>query len=129
VDEVEGLTVKGITFDGADKADTLIQIHGKCLDLKLENLILSRFKNSGIRVTSAAGIEGHPINFNRLEIHPRGADQFCIQFEMDSPKGAKNSWINLSDCKSTNKGNLQVNPTARDFVENCEPAELFKGSK
>jgi serine/threonine protein kinase len=126
VDNVEGLTVKGIKFDGANKAESLIQLRGRCRDLKLEDLTLTNFKSSGIHVTSAEGTETQPIVFNRLVINHRADSQFGVVFDLDPQLVPKhlNRWFKLTECKSAS-GKLQFKPAA-GVVEHCEPAELFK---
>ncbi len=126
VDNVEGLAVKNLKFDGENRAGTLIQVRGKCPDLKLQDLTLMQFTNCGLRVTSAEGTEHRPIHFTRLEINHRGRGaQLDMLFDLDLPADGTrpNQFFHISECKSAN-GQLVVN--GRDTLRNVQPADFAK---
>jgi hypothetical protein len=126
VDAVQGLVVREINFDGGKKADTLIQLRGKCPGLTLQDLKLTNFNHCGVRVTNAEGVEGRPVQFTRLEVNPREAGQTGILFDLDS-QGTKrpNRWFRVIDCKSGN-GKVRASASPPEALEKFEPADLFK---
>jgi hypothetical protein len=126
VESVEGVVVKGIHFDGNDKAETLIQLRGKCPGLLLQDLELTTFTNCGIRVTNAEGTQEEPIVFLRLKITHRGLAQKGILFDLDPLVSVKrpNKWFKVSECKSAN-GKL-VHNAGPTVLENVQPPEFLK---
>ena len=126
VDGVEGVIIRGIKFDGGNKIETLIQLHGKCPGLTLQDLSLTNFKSNGIRSTSTEGAADRPIVFNKLNIVPRGPAQTGLLFDLDPPpaKPRPNQWFRLLDCKSGNAP-LNASVSTPNAVEHIEPTDLF----
>jgi hypothetical protein len=58
---VSGVTIKNITFDGANKADALILLFAKNPGLRLQNLRLQNFVKQGILVANCEGTEDRKI--------------------------------------------------------------------
>jgi hypothetical protein len=125
VDSAEGLKIINVNFDGNKKADTLIQIRGKCPGLTLQNLALSRFKYYGIRMFNAEGTEQQPILFKGLTITEVEPSQSGIRFDLDQSdsRHRPNSWIRISDSKSAH-GKLKVTASP-GAVANLEPADIL----
>jgi hypothetical protein len=63
VANAEGLQLRGITLDGGGRADTLINIFGRCPGTKFERLQLKGFLKQAVYVTNAEGDANNPIRF------------------------------------------------------------------
>jgi serine/threonine protein kinase len=96
----ENVQVRGITFDGARSADILIQLFGRCDGLKLEDLTLRDFKNTGILVTNCEGSVERPVLLSGLKIssqEPKACGLwFTIRPSIETIQ--HNSYINVRDC-------------------------------
>jgi hypothetical protein len=63
---VEGLTLKGFTFDGEDRAETLLGVAGSCPGLKLEDVEFTRFKQQAVTLAGCSGEHDRPVTFHRV---------------------------------------------------------------
>jgi hypothetical protein len=66
LEDVEGLRLKGFTFDGGDRARTLISLTGECPGLVLEDLQLTGFTRKAIQMANCTGTEQQPVLLTRL---------------------------------------------------------------
>jgi hypothetical protein len=63
---VEDFQIRGITLDGDNRTDTLIQMYGRCPGARLEDLRLKGFTRSGILVNNCEGSPERRAVFDRL---------------------------------------------------------------
>ncbi len=65
---VEGVRIRNIEFDGANKADVGLLVSGFCPGLTLDHATISNCKSAGIRIYNAAGDAGHAIVIDRVRV-------------------------------------------------------------
>jgi serine/threonine protein kinase len=70
IDDVEGLRLKGITFDAAGQVPTAMTIVGRCPGLLLEDVHVQGFSNTGITLLTCTGTDlgAGAITFRRLSM-------------------------------------------------------------
>jgi serine/threonine protein kinase len=102
LENVEGLTIKGITFDGGNRADDIIVLSGHCAGLTLRDLTLQGFKQYACQIINCAGEPDKPvtlIDLTLMSTSPQKAQapfHFAIQSQIANPK--KNDNIKIQNC-------------------------------
>ncbi len=125
-ENVEGVVIRNIKFNGRNKVDTLVQLRGRCPGLTLENLTLTDFKQAGVRVTSAEGMEARPILFTGLKMtHDDSKNGILFDVFAEGGVTRLNRWFKVTNCKSNN-GKLKALASPSTAVANFDPADLFK---
>ncbi len=76
-----GFQLRGITLDGATKAESLVVLYGKSPGATLEKLQLRNFTKNGIVVSNSEGSVEAPITFSELTIKTAAAGQVGVRFE------------------------------------------------
>jgi hypothetical protein len=102
LENVEGLTIKGITFDGGNRADDIIVLTGHCAGLTLKDLTLQGFKQYACQIINCARQPDKPVSLIDLTLMstlPQKAQapfHFAIQSQIANPK--KNDCIKIQNC-------------------------------
>jgi hypothetical protein len=103
VSRAEGFRIKGFTFDGEDKVETLINLFHHCPAMALEDLTLKRFNKYGVWVTNCEGdesIERHVL-LTRLLFVSSKPDQTALFFSINErikDTIPTNKFIVIRDC-------------------------------
>ncbi len=101
--DVEDVTIKGFTFDGkgdSGPADNLIQLIGKCRNVKLENLKLRNYIDSGMRFTNCMATKERPVRVNGVEFHDDRKVPLLFEVRASIPSTPGNENIVIDDdCK------------------------------
>jgi hypothetical protein len=66
--DVEGLKLRGFTFDGDNRCKSLIRLGGKCPGTTLEDVTLQGFSGNGLVVMNCEGEEGRPVTITNLKV-------------------------------------------------------------
>jgi hypothetical protein len=66
VQNVEGLTIQHLVLDGGDRANEVVRLHGNCPGLKLDDLKIKGFKQSGVLITNCGGTPEKPVSLLHL---------------------------------------------------------------
>jgi eukaryotic-like serine/threonine-protein kinase len=77
---VRGLQIHGFTLDGEGKMEELVLLTGSCPGLTLQDLRLTRFKTSGIRIINCAGTADQPVTLSGLWLQPEAPCESGIAF-------------------------------------------------
>jgi serine/threonine protein kinase len=96
---VEGLQIRGITFDGSKNADVLIQLYGRCPDLKIEDVKLRDFKLTGILVSNCGGDKDRPMLFSNVKISNQEPKTVGVWFHVNTSiqQIPENSYMTFRD--------------------------------
>jgi serine/threonine protein kinase len=106
VNSAEGLTLKGITLDGGDRARTLVNLYGKSPGLALRDLKLKNYRKYGVHVTNCEGTAERYVELTGLTVAAE-RDQVGVYFDiLPSMKNdvPVNSHILIRGCKFTGSG-------------------------
>jgi serine/threonine protein kinase len=106
VNGAEGLTLKGITLDGGDRARTLVNLYGRSPGLALQDLKLKNFRKYGVHVTNCEGSAEKYVELTGLTVAAEGG-QVGVFFDiLPSLKNdvAVNNHFRIHDCKFTGSG-------------------------
>ncbi|MFL5243192.1 MAG: protein kinase domain-containing protein [Gemmataceae bacterium] len=102
LENAEGLTIKGLTFDGGNRAEDIIVLTGRCAGLTLKDVTLQGFKEYACSIVNCAGEADKPvslIDLTLLSSLPQKAKapiHFTIQPQITNPK--KNEHIKIQNC-------------------------------
>jgi hypothetical protein len=102
LENVEGLTIKGLTFDGGNRAEDIIVLTGRCAGLTLKDVTLQGFKEYACSIVNCAGEADKPvslIDLTLLSSLPQKAKapiHFTIQPQFAYSK--KNEHIKIQNC-------------------------------
>jgi eukaryotic-like serine/threonine-protein kinase len=66
--EVEGLRIRNLEFDGANRAEVGLQLSGSCPGATIEGVTIRNVKGAAIRVQNAIGEASRPILLDRVRI-------------------------------------------------------------
>jgi eukaryotic-like serine/threonine-protein kinase len=128
----EGLVIKGITFDGDNRAKTLLNLYGNSPGLTLKNLHFKNFKTYGIHVTNCEGSPDRYIDMNGLTFETKFADQICLYFDiLEHSKGPIpfDRYFRIHDCRFSGPGtNGKLSSSARvQYMEVQKDLEQLDG--
>jgi hypothetical protein len=75
IQKVENCHIRGIQFDGENKAAALIQVYGQCPGLTLEELQLKNYNQFGLYITNVQGTPDDPVRLHDISLAtpPRNA--------------------------------------------------------
>ncbi|HXG10002.1 MAG TPA: protein kinase [Gemmataceae bacterium] len=112
---LEGFTLKGITFDGEQRVQDAVLLTGHCPGLTLEDVSAQGCKRSGLMICNCMGASGRPVSVVRLKaVTARdGEAAVAIQLNPDVRDPAINQYITFRDCRheGPSKAPLKFNPT------------------
>jgi serine/threonine protein kinase len=137
LNNVEGLRLRGFTFDGQDRASNLISIWGTCPGSKLEDLHLLGFTGSALLVLNCQGRPDRPVSFLRLWITAKQPESTSVILDAKTNLDPDvNQFLSFSDCRfeGTCKAAIRVDgPVAEvDFKRNrffkCTDGLLCRGT-
>jgi hypothetical protein len=96
---VEGLRLKGFTFDGEDRCTNTVQIIGQCPGTELQNLTISGFTGSGLVIMNCEGESSRPLLINRVQvIGSDKAKRAGLEFALEpADRMPKNRFIQFTD--------------------------------
>jgi serine/threonine protein kinase len=117
--DVEGLRLKGFTFDGQDRAGNLITIWGRCPGSKLEDLHLRGFTSSGLMVLNCSGESGRPVSFRRVWTTAKVPESTALILEARNSFVPKiDQYLSFSDCRFEGacKAAVRVDGPVADIV-------------
>jgi hypothetical protein len=88
---IEGLMVKGFTFDGGGRLDDLVVLFGQCPGVTLEDVHFQGFMRSAVKVTHCTGTADRPVTMTGLRVitanKAEAALLFNFQENIISPRG------------------------------------------
>jgi serine/threonine protein kinase len=92
LNNVTGLKLRNVVFEGQNKAEDLLRITGSCEDVTLESLVL-RFSRVGCRFSGTGGSAARPLRFQA--VHCVATQEFgsCLLF--DAPAGRDNRHVHV----------------------------------
>jgi serine/threonine protein kinase len=101
LNNVEGLRFKGITFDGDGHVGYAIALSMRCPDVKLENITVQGFTQSGILLMNCAGDTSKPVLLQQLRLVTDKPVESGMSFEVNpSITGLTfNQSIKVKDCR------------------------------
>ena len=82
VSNVPGLKLRGITLDGANKAEALISIYGRCQGTQLEKLQLKNATKFGIIFVNCEGTADSPVRLTDVTITTNKPIESAIRFDL-----------------------------------------------
>jgi hypothetical protein len=135
VHKAEGVHVKGITLDGENRVDILVNLYHRCPGTRFEDMKLMGFRKYGFWVTNAEGGKepDRRIQFNRLEIVTSQPEQAAFFFSIarnvrDTPP--KNQYFSLSDCKFEGPGAKvkTPDPATLDHIDLPAGVQIVQGN-
>jgi serine/threonine protein kinase len=109
VNSAEGLTLRGITFDGGGRAKTLVNLFGKSPGLAMEDLRLTNFRRYGVHVTNCEGSAEKNVKLADLRFTTSDREQVGLYFEvLEKVRTAVpvNSHFRIRGCKCSGGGAL-----------------------
>jgi eukaryotic-like serine/threonine-protein kinase len=101
-----GFTLRGITLDGNNKAESLVSLYGKCAGLTLERLEVKNMQRYGVVVTNCEGTAEAPIVFSELTFTTRqGQTGLFFDFKQHSAGTVRlNAHFRVKDCTFNGNG-------------------------
>jgi hypothetical protein len=110
---VEGLHLRGITFDGADRCGkSVLLLTGHCPGTSLEDIRIQGFSgtSSGVMIVNCEGDSAQPLTFSKAVViaNPGKPARSAFEFHLD-PKWEfvkRNQFLTLRDCRL--EGNFEV---------------------
>ncbi len=126
LEDAEDITIKGFTFDGEGKAESLIQLACNCRNVKLENVKLRGFTKTGIRFTNCMATREKPVIVSGAEAK---SDKPPLLFEVSY--GYKNHPHNQNiiirdNCKFEGELNIPVLSRVQGDSENITLPPFLK---
>jgi serine/threonine protein kinase len=100
----DGVTVKGIAFDGDRRARTLINLYGPSAGLKLKDLQLTNFKQYGVLVINCEGSSERRVSLTGLRFTTTDKEQVGLYFETKLPTKTFNRCFLINDCTFAGPG-------------------------
>jgi eukaryotic-like serine/threonine-protein kinase len=101
LNNVEGLRFRGITFDGDSQVAYAVVLSMRCPDVKLENITLQGFTQSGVLLMNCAGDTSKPVLLQQVRVLTDKAVEAGVLFDVNpSITGlAFNQSIKVKDCR------------------------------
>jgi hypothetical protein len=101
IDDVAGVHVKGITFNGEDRVDKLVRLGGFCPGVALEQVTLEGFTQSALSIANCAGEPKRPVEVRELVVRAPAKDAESAVLFGGSPKmrPPRNDHIRFSGCR------------------------------
>jgi serine/threonine protein kinase len=120
---VDGLRLKGFTFDGEDRCPNTVQVVGQCPGTELQNLTISGFTGSGLVLMNCEGESNRPLLISHVQV--TGSDKAKsagLEFALDpADRNPKNRFIQFTDFV------VKVRPPAVPILnrdKNADPANV-----
>jgi serine/threonine protein kinase len=92
-----GVTFRNITFDGQNRAETLIRCAGSCPATTVDRVHFRGFTKSAIRLTQAVGSADHPITVQNSRFQSTGKSESAIALYSSVTKQPV-QFIRISNC-------------------------------
>ncbi len=101
LDDVSGVHVKGITFNGEDRVDKLVRLGGSCPGVTLEKVTLEGFTRSALSIANCAGDPKRPVEVRDLVVRApaQGAESAVLFGGSPKMRPARNDHIRFSGCR------------------------------
>jgi hypothetical protein len=101
LNNVEGLTLRGIDFDGEGRVQDAILLTGRCPGLTLEDVTVRGFQRSGLLVVNCAGASGKPITIFRLLAITTNPATAAIDLDLntDIRDPSVNQYLTFRECR------------------------------
>jgi hypothetical protein len=98
---VDGLTLRGITFDGEQRAQDALSLTGRNPGLVLEDVTVTGFRRSGVLITNCTGGMGRPVSLVRLRAVTQTDAQIAVLFDLNRNVRDPNinQFISFHDCR------------------------------
>jgi hypothetical protein len=120
---VENLTLRNLTLDGAGVADTLINMFGRCPGIRIENVRFEGFKQYGIQALNCQGTSDYRITLKGLHFTTDtkpDTKQVALYFASGNVKGDQPSrFFTIEECTLIGKGTA---------VKASKPADVEKAT-
>jgi serine/threonine protein kinase len=124
------VTIKGITLDGSNKTQALVQLYSSCPGVKLEDLKMRNTKDFDILIANCQGEETNPVQLNNLQFDTPATAQSAVRFIItDGHKTIRtNRFITFQNCTFTGPGKKLTMASAGDvdFPTIILPGDLKK---
>jgi hypothetical protein len=101
LNNLEGFTLRGFTFDGEQRAEDTILLTGRCPGLTVEDVTVQGFKRSGVLISNCVGGMGRPVSLVRLRAVTRKPDEFAVYIDLNKSVRDPNinQFIAFRDCR------------------------------
>jgi hypothetical protein len=83
ISHVDGLTLRGFTFDGGDRVKDLLTITGICPGLTIEDIKLKNFLHAGVAITNCQGTAERPVTIRRVHFALSKPADFGFVFDIN----------------------------------------------
>jgi serine/threonine protein kinase len=83
ISHVDGLTLRGFTFDGGDRVKDLLTITGICPGLTIEDIELKNFSRAGIAIANCQGTAERPVTIRRVHFALSKPAEFGFVFDIN----------------------------------------------
>lgn len=115
IQNVEGCHIRGIQFDGENKAAALIHVYGNCAGLTLEELQLKGYKQFGLYITNVQGSPGDPVKIHDISLATPPKNARGIHF-MNSEKviRLRNRYFELANIKLLGRNRSEIKEQSFD---------------
>ncbi len=99
--DVEGLKLRGFTFEGDNHCANVIKLGGKCPGTTLEDVTLQGFSGSGLVVMNCEGEEGRPVTLTNLKVAvaPGQTANAAVEFALSPREKDYNRSIHFNDLR------------------------------
>jgi serine/threonine protein kinase len=91
--DVPGLTVRGFSLDGKDQTRDLVALSGRCPGLVLDQLQLTGFLTSAVRLENCEGDEGRPVLLHRLRAVPGQGSEAALWLTADAHRATRHCQV------------------------------------
>jgi hypothetical protein len=128
IENVDGLTISGFLLDGDYRAQTILELKGRCSGLVLDDLRIEGFQRSGIVADNLACPAQQDARLENLWIRPRHPDNQAVQSAL-TMLGKSCEGLQLRHCRIQGpyqSALLFSAPTGRFMMEQCK---LYQGSQ
>jgi serine/threonine protein kinase len=120
INDVEGLKLRNVIFDGKGQAETGVQINGRAPGTVITSVVVRGVKSAAFNLSNAAGDSAHPVLLEHCRVVLSGADQTGV-------------WIHAAnvDTKSTKVRGLRAEGNGTGIgvrVDGaCDDVEISEG--
>ncbi|HEV3146438.1 MAG TPA: hypothetical protein VGZ47_21305, partial [Gemmataceae bacterium] len=117
--DVEGLRIKGFSFDGQNRAENGLYLYSSCPGVTFEDIRVVNCKQSAIMLTNATGAKDRPITFSRVRAGGTPMSKAVIYlYAISNYSPPANENIVIQDCvlDGANKTVLRIHGSVQDFT-------------
>ncbi|HLW66452.1 MAG TPA: protein kinase [Gemmataceae bacterium] len=119
LNDVEGVHIKGFSFDGQNRAENGIYLYSHCPGLTFEDVRIVNCKLSAIKLSNAKGEKDRPITFTRVRASGTASSEATIYlFASTTYSIPANEDVVIQDCVVDGSGKtaLMVKGSAQDVT-------------